>query len=214
MKIKNSIDQLTHTIGTLGAIRVPNEENRDLLVNAAVVNRLASEATTDIVLDEGQNIRRTSPTDIDLSQIVNNNAPITIPDEKIIREITPSSNTLELQLKDFLIMELSIIKGNIDIAASEKPDIVRDLKQKFTNSCKSIIDIEKILSKQPRHQLLPLLLQHLTGIAKQDITMENKIVTINHCLAILNERLFINATILPLKMSHHVIDNYDVVDLF
>jgi hypothetical protein len=44
--------------------------------------------------------------------------------------------------------------------------------------------------------------------------MENKIVTINHCLAILNERLFINATILPLKMSHHVIDNYDVVDLF
>jgi hypothetical protein len=46
--IKYSIDQLTHTIGTLGAIRVPNEENRYLLVNAAVVNRLASEATTDI----------------------------------------------------------------------------------------------------------------------------------------------------------------------
>jgi hypothetical protein len=114
---------MTHTIGTFGAIRVPNEENRDLLVNAAVVNRLASEATTDIVLDESQNIRRTFPTDIDLSQIVNNNAPITIPDEKIIREITQSLNTLELQLKDFLIMELSIIKGNIDIAASEKPYI-------------------------------------------------------------------------------------------
>jgi exonuclease I len=122
------------------------------------------------------------PTNVDVNNVIIDKCPIVAPNENIIRQITQSLNILQVELKNILKEELIILKNDDHFNEAEKINIFGELKTKYTDSYKSINDIELILCD-------------------------------THCLSITNSRSYLYTNINEVKMPHHDVDIFDIINI-